>query len=456
VNLERLFFPESLALIGASNNPSKWGFRILKNILNGGYQGNIYPVNPKGEEILGIQAVKRVIDIPDKIDVALICVPAGKTCEAIKDCARKRAKFAVVIPAGYKETGEKGRAEENLLVEAANSGGVRLIGPNTMGIMSTHAYLYAYMSAARPFPGGVAFVSQSGNLGTQILGKGEKEGIGFSYFVSSGNEADLKSEDFIHFFGRDKKSRVILAYIEGLSDGRRFLEIAKEVTTQKPLIVYKAGRTPAGARAASSHSGAMASSDIVCRSAFAQAGIIGASNTEELLDFAKAFSRLPLPKGNRVAILTWGGGWGVVASDVCQEMGLEVPALPSSALKKLNRLLPSYWPQSNPVDLVGTLELDRHLECLKALASENAFDAILTLGTITGFSDFRQHDEKFMNGLLELINEYQKPILAVKLFEEYQSEYLIKNGSLLYSSPEHAIKALAMLCKYVRYKNRVG
>lgn len=452
--MNALFEPKSIAVIGASNDPSKWGHRILRSIVEGGYKGRIYPVNPRMSSILGMDAFPDLSSIADEIDLAIVCTPAERTLKVVGECARKKVKYAILIPAGFSETGEEGRRAEQELVRAAGS--CRLVGPNSMGIMSAPVGLYAYMSLARPRPGPVAFISQSGNLGTQILGRGQRQGIGFSRFVSSGNEADLTMADYLSFLASDEMTGVILSYIEGFKDGRSFLESAKAVTSRKPLVVFKAGKTPAGAKAARSHCGAMASQDEICEGAFVQAGIIRVRNTEELIDMAKAFSYLPLPRGKRVTILSWGGGWGVVGADACYETGFELAPLEQSVLEKLDGLLPSYWSRGNPVDLVGSLDLESHLECLEVLVASRNTDIILALGTISGFPEFKEHDEKFLRRTLELIREYRKPIVLVKMFEGYESELMSAHEALVFASPERAISALWKMYMFSQYVERIN
>ena len=449
-DLELLFNPTSVALIGASNDPGKWGHRILDSIVGGGYTGKVYPVNPRSGSILGMTAYPAIGDVPEAVDVALVCTPARDTLQVVRDCAASRVRFQVIIPAGYSEVGGSGSRAERELVEAA--GDCRLVGPNTMGIMSTPSDLFAYMSLAHPRPGGVAFVSQSGNLGTQILGRGQRDGIGFSYFASSGNEADLSMEDYLSYFAGESGTDVVLAYIEGFKNARGFLRAAREVTARKPLIAYKAGRTSAGARAARSHCGALASADEISSGGFAQVGVVRARTTEEILDLAKAFSSLPLPRGGRVGILSWGGGWGVVGADMCQETGFEVAPLERGTLEALDRLLPSYWPGGNPVDLVGSLDLECHLECLEVLMTDDSIDSVIALGTISGFPDFKEHDERFLARSIELIREYDKPVMLVKMFEGYKSEFIQAHGSLVFPSPERAIAALWRMYQYYLFR----
>lgn len=308
--LDCLFNPRNVAVIGASKNIMKWGCIILANIITGGYKGDIYPINPKEKEIQGFKAYPDVCDVPGEVDLAMIVTPARTVPDVMKRCAKKGVKAVVVVPGGFSEEGGGGLELEREVVKIAEAGKIRMVGPNTMGVFSGNLSMCAMMPPVRPLPGAISFVSQSGNLGTQLLGLGQMHEVGFSKFASSGNEAALFTEDYIEYFGADPQTKVVLAYIEGLDHGRKFLEIAKKVTRKKPLVVFKGGQTDAGARAARSHCGAMAGRDSIYNAAFKQAGAIRAATPDEMLDLARALVSLPLPKGNRVGIIFVGRWMG--------------------------------------------------------------------------------------------------------------------------------------------------
>jgi len=469
-----LFNPRSIALIGASNNIGKWGAIVFLNIILGGYQGRIYPVNPKEEAIFGYRAYAQVSRIPDPVDLAIIAVPAQRAMGAVLDCIQKGIRMAIVITSDFSETGEEGARLEKELTGTARASGMRVIGPNTMGIFSASASLTALMPPVRPRRGNVSLVSQSGNIGTQMLGWGEQFGVGFCKYVSSGNEGDLRSEDFLSFFGKDEETKVILTYLEGLDDGREFLRMAKEVTPRKPIVAFKGGKTLAGARAAKSHSGAMAGVNVVYEAAFRQGGITRASTAEEMLEWAAAFSSLPLPKGNRVGILTRGGGWGVIAADACQQMGLEVPPLDERVIREMDAFLPRYWSRGNPVDMVATLGADSYVRCLELLISWEKVDAVISLSGDTALlnavlSDVQKRAEilippekmeqvrqlasasraQIYQRMGELMEKYGKPIFSVGAnppaftFAQFRS-------------PERAAKAAGKLYEYSRYRQAIG
>nr|MDO8134047.1 CoA-binding protein [Candidatus Njordarchaeum guaymaensis] len=481
--LDILFNPRSIALIGASSNPFKWGFIVPTNILTGGYKGQLFLVNPKEKRIFNREVYPNLDAVPEEIDIATIVTPADTVASIMEDCVKKGVRATIVITAGFSEAGEKGAELEKDLVDIAQRGGIILVGPNTMGIYSAYLSLYALMPPVRPRPGRVAFVSQSGNLGTQLLDMGESVGIGFSKFVSSGNEAATRCVDYIRYFGRDPETKVILAYLEGLKGneaGREFMEVATEITKKKPMIVYKAGRSEAGARAAKSHCGALAGSKRVYDAAFKQCGIIQASTIEELLDLAKAFEGSPLPKGKRVGILTWGGGYGVVTADACEEAGLEVATLSPNLIAELDKILPPYWSRGNPVDLVGTLDRKAHIKCFDLLAKSGDTDATIALGVIAGASRFvelimkspnvpdvkgaeafikifEKGDNDFINEISKLVAQHKKPVVAVTLTSaggEVADKLQQKKNMLVYPTPEKAAKILSKLYEYQRYLDK--
>jgi acyl-CoA synthetase (NDP forming) len=479
-DFDLLFNPSSIALIGASNNIGKWGAIIFLNILLGGYPGRLYPVNPKEEKILGHKAYGRVTQISDPVDLAIIAIPAHLILESVQDCICKGIRMAIVITSDFSETGEAGAKLEKELTAMARAAGLRLVGPNTMGIFSSAASLTALMPPVRPRKGGVSLVSQSGNIGTQMLGWGEKFGVGFSKYVSGGNEGDLRSEDYLGFLGQDPETRVILLYIEGLDDGRGFFEKARKITPHKPIVAFKGGRTLAGSRAAKSHSGAMAGVKKIYEAAFRQAGILWASTPEEMLEWGAAFSSLPPLRGNRVAILTRGGGWGVITADACNEVGLEVPPLDGSIIRSLDRLLPSYWSRGNPVDMVATIRSESYMECLELLISWDEVDGVISLSGHAGplariIAEVRERGDmirlpeqleniaqKVSTGgaqiyqrVCELVRKYRKPIFALGPNVEGG------NGSsdsavAQFRTPEGAAKAAGALYQYNRYRKSIG
>ena len=472
-NLHPLFLPKSITLIGASNQPMKWGFIVPANILSGGYVGNLYPINPHEKEILSLKVYPDISSVDDEIDLAIVTVPCRKVPKVLEKCVRKRVKSCIVISSGFAETGEEGQILEKQVADIAAKGDMQLVGPNTMGIFSKDPSLCALMPPVRPAKGGVSFVAQSGNLGTQILGLGQLQGVGFNKFVSSGNEALLKAEDYIEYFGRDQETTVILAYVEGLRRGRSFLDIARKISRRKPIIFLKGGKTKAGGMAAASHCGAMAGLREIYQTVLRQTGVIEVQRTTELLDLAKAFATLPLPEGRRIGILTWGGGWGVVTADCCEDAGLQVPALGEKLVQALDGILPPYWSKGNPVDLVGSLDRNSHLMCLEKLVASNRIDGVIALGVVGamemflslqdssshllhGFADITRMmeaaDREFEKNIQRLIQRHGKPIIGVSMIET-RSKPAMNQGITTFPTPERAVTVLSRMYDYYKFRS---
>ena len=478
MNLENLFNPQSIAMIGASANPRKWGLIILLNILKGNFKGNVYPINPHEKSILGYRCYASVIDIPEAPDLAIITTPAKAVPSLMDQCGRKGIRFVVVISSDFSETGPEGARLEQEVIDRATRNGIRLVGPNSMGIFSARSSLHAQMPPVMPLTGGVSMFSQSGNLGFQMLGWGAEEGVGFSKFVSSGNESDLSSVDYLRYFATDNDTRVILGYLEGVDNGADLIHAAKAISKHKPIIILKGGRTAPGGRAAASHTGAMAGASKIWQAALRQAGMIEVSTSQGLLDCAKAFANYPLPQGNRVGIITRGGGWGVITVDGCEENRLEVPPLPQNVIRKLDKILPKYWSRGNPVDLVATIAKDPYIECLEILMAWDGIDAILALGAKRGIDSYpyskevkkpkplvdaitlaaetiqqyAQKPDKVLMSLGELVKRYRKPIIAVSLASKLSHRSFLEAFQVVsYPTPERAVRVLSHMVDYTRF-----
>jgi acetyltransferase len=477
VNLDPLFKPQRLAFIGASNNKMKWGYIILGNILSGKFKGEICPVSLNADEVHGIKTYKTIADVPKPVDLAMVVTPAKTVPGVIAECAAAGVKSVIVVTGGFGETGEEGARLQAEIAEAASAAGLPVVGPNTMGIFSGAPSLYALMPPVRPASGHIAFVAQSGNLGTQLMGLGQARGIGFSKFASSGNEAVLACENYIEYFGKDPESKVVMAYIEGLARGREFIDAAMEVSGEKPLIVFKGGKSGAGVRAAKSHTGSLAGVEAIYDGVFRQVGAIQASTPDEMLDIARAMSELPLPSGNRAGIFTWGGGWGVVAADACESAGLVVPPLSPETIAAIDKLLPPFWSRNNPIDLVGTLDRTAHMKCLEALVADPAIDSVLALGIVgtagvfkiyadtpDGVSEefniyvkvFEQADDLFEKHILDLIEKYGKPIIGVTMDSYYNFKKDGKRRPVVFNDPHRAAHVLARMTDYKRYLGSIS
>jgi len=476
--MDSIFHPENITIIGASKNIMKWGTIILANIISGGYQGQLYPINLTQPRILGLQAYPSLQDLPEPPDMVFICLPANNTPDFIEECGKADAKTVVAIAGGFSESGVEGkRLEEEIREIAKKYPYMNVVGPNTMGVCNPYTNLYALMPTITLRKGTIAFVSQSGNIGTQLMSLGEKEHIGFSKFVSSGNEIVLQLEDYIEYFGEDPETQVILCYIESIKKHKKFIQITSRISQKKPIIVFKAGKSDVGARASQSHTGALAGSYELYHAIFKQCGVIEAENTIELIDYAKAFSRLPPLKGDKIGIISWGGGWGVITADKLVNAGLKVPALPEESVRKINAYLPAFWSKNNPIDLVGSLNRRSHLKTLECLY-ESGMDGIIVLGIIIGgafdpakynillkvpdseFSaqeikmfkeEFDNMDLQFLKRMKKLMDRYQKPIVIVSLM---QNEKILEQELVIYSMPEQATQAMKKLYEYYHYRSK--
>ena len=477
-----MFYPRSVAVVGASDQVGKWGHSLMINTISGGFKGPIYPVNPKGGLIVGRKVYRSVAEIPEPVDLAVVTVPAAGVPGLIPEFQEKGIRYMLLITAGFAETGKDGRQLENELVRAAREAGILVLGPNTMGICNPHIRLYCMGSPVMPRPGSTAMIAQSGNMGIQLLAFAEQQGIGIRAFSGSGNEAMITIEDYLDGFEVDSLTRTVILYIESVKNGRRFFEGARRVGRKKPIVLLKGGRSAAGNRAAASHTGAMTSDiklfDAVCQ----QAGIVKAEKPMDLLDLAAAFSSLPLPRGNRTAVMTLGGGWGVVTADLCAECGLEVVELSAELITKLDGMLPAFWSRSNPIDLVGDRDPAVPLAVLEALAQWDGCDAIINLGilgrgimikrfgksirkanpdfsaetideTINLFDEF---ENNYIEHIAGLMDRYRKPIFGVSLLpdEHNQTVYRVAGSSykgVFYPTPERAVKAYAKMVEYHQF-----
>jgi acyl-CoA synthetase (NDP forming) len=479
-----LFEPRAIAFIGASTNPTKWGFNILHHLIKGGYAGNIYPINPQGGIWFGRPMYKSLAEAPRPIDLAIIVVPKERVPNTLRECIDADIHAVVIITAGFGETGAEGKALEQEVLSIAHAGGIRIVGPNTMGIYSGYpSRMQAVMMSSVFKEGPVAVVSQSGNLGTSISYRFLRREIGISRLVSSGNEADLTIEDYLEYLETDEKTRVICLYVEGVRQGRRFIDTARRITASKPIILLKGGTGAIGAGAAMSHTGAMAGSYAVFRSMCVQSNIIVADTVDEMVDVAGLMLSQPEIIGKRIGIVTQGGGWGVISADLCEAAGLEIPPLDERVVGILDAFLPPFWSRRNPVDLVAPGRVSMITDSIEALLKHAGMDAIILLGLGYMTSRARRwlespilpHDvmdplaQKMIGGEMELldlivqqIKHFNKPILPVidlVGFDEIDEGNIVRHldlkGIMAYSSPEQAIRALAKAQDYYR-KRRVN
>lgn len=431
----------------------------------------IYPVNPTTPKVLGIAAYGSVVDIPDSIDLAVIAVSASRAPMVMRECVQKGVKAAVIVSGGFAETGEQGSKLEAEVVKIARQGGIRFIGPNTMGHADSSSQLSTLAWTWEMPPGPVALISQSGNYGHRIIHRGMISGIGFSKFVCTGNEADLHLEDYLEYLAQDENTRIITAYIEGLREGRRFFQLAKETTLSKPVIAIKAGATKGSAKAARSHTATLAGSDAIYAAAFRQSGVLRVEDDDELCDVVAALLYQPLPRGNRIGILSIGGGLGVVAAEACEKEGLKIAPLAPSTVKKLDACLPPRWSHANPVDMAGTSMAENPVifSSLWALMEDENVDAVLLQAPVgantnrlsTMFDSeklraFRQAEESSLSLLRQRVRQQEKPVFMVKPAVEFATDpdvasLFSREEIPVYPSPRRAARVLNHLAWYRRY-----
>jgi len=483
--LGRLFQPGSVVFVGASGKLGKWGHQLFTAVKSGGFAGPIYLVNHRGGEIAGQPVYRSVADLPTDVDLAVVTVPAAAVIDLIPQLAARNIRNVLLITSGFGETGPAGKALEAALVAAARQSGVLVVGPNTMGICNPHIQFYCIPGQIMPAAGNITVVAQSGNMGTQLLAFAESQGIGIRAYCGSGNEAMVTVEDYLDALAQDPITQTVMVYLESVKDGRRFLESARLLGRRKPIVLLKGGQSQAGNQAAASHTGAMGSDarvfDAVCR----QAGIIKVDQPMELLDLAAAFSALPLPRGNRVAIITLGGGWGVVTTDLCERYGLQVPPLPQALTAQIDTLLPPFWSRSNPVDVVGISDLTVPAAVMEMLLAWDGCDAVITLGIVgrrilqeraldavlksdpsysaefiaTTRSAVAEFERNFIRQTAMMMARHQKPVAGVCLLTAPgdRTVYPLDGypyKALFFHTPEQAVKSLAKMCEYQRFLRR--
>jgi succinyl-CoA synthetase alpha subunit len=477
-----LFSPSSVAFVGASGTMGKWGHMLPTNVISGGFRGQIYLVNPKGGELFGRQVYSSLMDIPDDLDLVVVTIPAAKVMELIPQMQAKKVKAMVLISSGFSETGSHGATMEKELVQEARQAGIVFLGPNTMGLCNPHARFHCTGTVVHPEPGATAMVSQSGNMGVQLLSYAVQQGIGMRGFCGSGNEGMLTIEDFLKAFAQDPLTKTVMLYVESVKDGERFLKNMKRLAQKKPVILLKGGETQAGNKAAASHTGALSSNtrvfDAVCR----QSGVRKVDGPLDLLHMAAAFSSLPLPRGNKVVIITLGGGWGVITADLCASYGLQVPELSADIRAEIDALLPDYWSHSNPIDLVGEWDEKMPIQVLDNVLQWDECDAVINLGIlgrkifVSRYLDAIQEvdpaysksfldqasasiaafENSYVQSVARLMTEYNKPVFGVRL-EQAEGDQTVMEvedcpyKALFYETPENAVKVCAEMYGYYNF-----
>jgi acyl-CoA synthetase (NDP forming) len=452
------------------------------NVISGGFQGKIFLVNPKGGELFGRPAYPSLSEIPEPVDLVVVTIPAAKVQDLIPEMVHKQVKAMVLVSSGFSETGPQGSAMEKELVRKARDAGIAILGPNTMGLCNPHAKFHCTGTVVHPIPGATAMVSQSGNMGVQLLSYAVQQGIGMRAFCGSGNEGLLTMEDFLQAFAQDPMTKTVMLYVESIKDGRRFAKNMKRLAGKKPVILLKGGESQAGNKAAASHTGALSSDirvfDAVCR----QSGVRKVDGPMDLLHLAAAFSSLPLPRGNRVVIITLGGGWGVITADLCARYGLHIPELSTGLCRDIDQLLPEYWSRSNPIDLVGEWDMHMPIHILESVLQWEECDAVINLGIMgrknflkryldavsavdpamsrdlldRAYTEVADFETSYTQALGRLMSEYDKPVFGVRLEQEEGDKAVIDvpdspYKAVFYETPENAVKVCAEMYSYYKY-----
>ncbi len=461
MSIKHIFNPKSISVIGASRDPKSVGYGILKNLVKGcvlrckycsPFIGKVFAVNPFAEEILGIRCEKSILNIKDKIDIAIIATPVAIVENQVNLCIKKGVNGVIIVSAGFSEIGERGKRLQDKIVNRLRKAKITLIGPNCLGIIRTSTHLNASFAPSMPPKGDIAFISQSGALIDSIIDWAIEERYGLSSIVSLGNSADKDASDFIEYFGKDKETKVITVYMEGLKDGKKFLNVSSRIGKKKPIIVVKAGRTMHGAKAVSSHTGSLAGDYEVYKSAFKQARVILTESIEEMFDLAKALSTQPIPKKNSIAIITNGGGAGVLCADYCAEFGVKLAEIDKNTIEELNKsgvMHPSYS-RSNPLDIIGDALPERYRIAVDTLLSKEYISGIIVIQTLQTMTDTIE-DAKIV---IEANKKYpSKSIICTYMggkFTKSSVKYLQENNIPDYNDVRKSAKAMAVLVSRIK------
>jgi acetyltransferase len=450
--LDSLFAPASIAVIGASASPGKVGNAVMGNLLRGGYGGDLVPVNPSASEILGVPAYARLTDYFGRVEMAVVAVPFSGVQQAVQDSLGVGARAIVVMTAGFRETGVEGAHAEAQLVEMVRRSGARMLGPNCLGVINTHHMMNATFAQGLPTPGGISVVSQSGALLAALLDWASNRRLGLAKLVSIGNKADLSEIDLLAALAADSETRVVVAYLESITSGDDFVRVAEQVASVKPLIVLKAGTSEAGVRAASSHTGSLAGADIAYGAAFRRAGVIRADSFEAIIDYATALGTQPLPRGNRVAVITNAGGPGIMAADALEHAGMKVASLAYFTATALKGKLPAAASVGNPIDVLGDADPERYRAAVETCLEDPEIDAIIVILTPQAMTQPAETARAIARRA-----HRDKPVLAVFMGGADVMpgrEELVAANLPDYPSPERAVAALQAMCQYSAWRHR--
>ena len=458
-DLKALFEPKVIAVVGASRRTEAVGYAILKNLLQTGYKGKIYPVNPKASDILGVKCIPTVAEIPEAIDLAVFIIPSASVPAELEACAKKGARAAIIISAGFREIGGEGVRLEGEVKRISDAYGMAVLGPNCLGLINNDPQLALNASFAGTIPknGNIAFISQSGALGTALLDYAQGENVGFSKFVSLGNKVDLSELEILQYLKDDPNTDVIMMYLEDIGKGQEFIEVAREITGDiaktKPILVLKSGRTAQGAKAASSHTGSLMGADEVYDAVFVQSGVMRVESAQEMFDLAIVFANQPLMKGNKVAIVTNAGGPGIMATDACVRCGLQMAEMSPATVAKLKEKLPPTSNFSNPIDVIGDAQHDRYDHALRTVIAEPNVDGVLVLLTPQAMTEA----EATAKVIVDLDKESDKTIVTcfmghsdVEAGVKVLKEHMIPHCSF----PEDSARTLAAMDRYQQWLHR--
>ena len=452
LHLDKIFNPKSIAIIGASDEEGSVGYALMKNFIDLGFEGKVYPVNIHKTEILGLKAYQSVEQIPEPVDLAVIATPAKTVPEIVEQCGKAGIKGLIIISAGFKEVGAEGKALEDKILEIKNKYGLRIIGPNCLGIIRPSVKLNATFINKTPKSGNIAFISQSGALGSAILDWAIHENIGFSNFVSVGSMLDVDFGDLIDYFGTDPKTRSILMYIEGLTDARKFMSAARHFARTKPVIVVKAGKYTESAKAAASHTGSLTGEDVIYDAAFKRAGIVRVEEIADLFNCAEVLGMQPLPNGPNLVIITNAGGPGVMATDALIARGGKLAKLSPKTMEYLNSILPHYWSRGNPVDILGDAKADRYKAVLEACLNDENVDGVVIIYTAQAVAE----PVEIAKSIVEVCKNrgYQSKTILTSFMGtgtvEEANRIFNQNSIPTYSTPEQAVKTYLYMYQYKR------
>ncbi|RLF56711.1 MAG: acetyl-CoA synthetase, partial [Thermoplasmata archaeon] len=447
--LDKLFKPKSIAVVGASNKVGAAGYRIFRNLIGSGYEGVVYPVNPNNESIQGVQAYPSIKDIPKTVDMAIIVTPAKVVIDVVEQCGKEGIKGILIISAGFKEIGEEGKAKEKELLKLKEKYGLRIVGPNCVGFILPYLNMNATFARSSPAKGNIALFSQSGAICGAILDWAESAKVGFSSFISVGSMLDVDFGDLIDYFGRDAHTRSIVLYAESITDARKFMSASRHFARSKPIIVIKSGRFAEGAKAASSHTGALAGEDVIYDAAFKRAGLVRVKKISDLFNCSSILAKQPRPTGPNLVIITNAGGPGVLATDAIIEEGGKLAKLSPETMEQLNSFLPTHWSKSNPIDIIGDSGEEIYEKTIDVCLKDDNIDGILIICVPQVVAD----PKKLSDRIIDLSKRSTKPILTSfpgDASVQYARKILNQHNVPTYATPEEAVESYMYLYNYAR------